>query len=57
MDLIGLHKNVTKSNLNPKIGEVKAQWELLSDAKLVDLAFRSNFFPKIRRLTIWFSRE
>ena len=44
MDLIGLHKNVTQSNLNLKIVELKALWELLSDAKLVDLALRCNFF-------------
>ena len=57
MDLFGLHENVTWSKLNLKFGEVKAQWELLSDAKLVDLALRSNFFPIIRRPTIWYSGE
>ena len=52
MILLDYKKNVTESNLNIKIGEVKAQWELLSDAKLVDLSLRSKFFPKIRRLMI-----
>ena len=57
MDLIGLHKNVTQNNLNLKTDEVKVQWELLSDAKLVDLAPRRNFLPRIARLSIWFSSE